>query len=171
MLIDAFMANDEVALVRYRLRQHAPIARRVVIAEANVTMTGFPKRMHIREALTSAELSQYGIRLVTVPFALDLSHSTLRNASSAHVMLMTDTLASESLPRTPHTMLAALRVKVDREGVGVGSGGSNVNSALRYVTAHRTQMFSLAATVPTSRFRANLADMPSTWLYVRKSKR
>lgn len=121
-MIDAFLANDEVSLVRYRLRTHAAVVERTVIAEANVTMTGLPKPLHMRAAFTRAELRRGNVRLVTVPFA----------SSRGNVSLLADALAKDTtygLPRTPRSILADLRRAVDREGT---RGSSNVNSALRF---------------------------------------
>jgi len=73
MLLDAFIANDEIAMLRYRLRAHRPLTSRTVIAESNVSIQREPKRLWVREALSDAELRHFNIRLVFVPFALSFS--------------------------------------------------------------------------------------------------
>ena len=73
MLLDAFIANDEIAMLRYRLRAHRPLTSRTVIAESNVSIQREPKRLWVREALSDAELRHFNVRLVFVPFALSSS--------------------------------------------------------------------------------------------------
>jgi len=83
-LLDVFLANDEVAMVRYRLRLHssAPdlVQTRFVIAESNHTHTGTPKPLHIRAALTDEELARFNVRLLAVPFTV--KQQTKANCSS-----------------------------------------------------------------------------------------
>ena len=73
MLLDAFIANDEIAMLRYRLRAHRPLTSRTVIAESNVSIQREPKRLWVREALSDAELRHFNVRLVFVPFVLSWS--------------------------------------------------------------------------------------------------
>ena len=70
-LIDVFTANDEVAMMRFRLRLHAPVATRTIILESNLTHSGHPKPLHMANALTPAEIRHHQIMLVNVPFTRD----------------------------------------------------------------------------------------------------
>lgn len=70
-VIDVFTANDEVAMMRYRLRLHAPVAVRTIILESNLTHSGHPKPLYMRDALTPAEIKRHNIMLVNVPFTKD----------------------------------------------------------------------------------------------------
>ncbi|KAL1511482.1 hypothetical protein AB1Y20_006280 [Prymnesium parvum] len=70
-LIDVFTANDEVAMMHFRLRLHAPIATRTIILESNLTHTGQPKPLYMRNALTVDEIKRHAITLVNVPFTED----------------------------------------------------------------------------------------------------
>ena len=63
-LIDVFLVNDEVDMLRYRLQLHAPITRQVVIVEANLTFTGIPKPLHVRDTLSQAELERHNVLLL-----------------------------------------------------------------------------------------------------------
>ena len=67
-LLDVFLANDEVDMVRFRLRLHSPVTTRFIIAESNYTHTGTPKPLHMRDSLAPSELTRYNVRLVVVPF-------------------------------------------------------------------------------------------------------
>jgi hypothetical protein len=69
-LIDAFIANDEIAFIRYRLHAHENLTQRVIIAEANVSITRAPKPWHVTAALTSEEIRRFNIRLLHIPFTL-----------------------------------------------------------------------------------------------------
>lgn len=125
-MLDAFIANDELELVRYRLRLHESIVSRVVIVEGNATITGLPKRLHIHEALTSAEIARFNVRLVTVPFAIA---SCDGNAS---VRLLAEAIG---LLRTPPPLLKALQAATQ-----------DVNSAMRFslTLAVREELTALA---------------------------
>ena len=68
-LIDVFTANDEVAMMRYRLRMHAPMATRTIILESNLTHSGHPKPLYMRDALTPTEIMRYNVMLINVPFS------------------------------------------------------------------------------------------------------
>ena len=50
-MIDAFIANDELAMIQYRLRTHSAFCRRFIIAESNVSIQREPKRRHVWESL------------------------------------------------------------------------------------------------------------------------
>ena len=67
-LLDVFPVNDEIAMVRYRLRLHAPHAYRTIIAESSLTHTGKPKPLHVHDSLAPAELRRHNVRLVEVNF-------------------------------------------------------------------------------------------------------
>ena len=86
-LIDVFVANDEVDMVRYRLRLHASVTARTIIAESNLTHTGKPKPLHIRAALTDEELRRYNVRLLSVPFSsAQLSRANCSRIQCAYVL-------------------------------------------------------------------------------------
>lgn len=68
-MIDVLLAQDEIHMVRYRLELHAPVTERVIIAEAEWTHTGQRKPLHVREALTAAEIDQYKIHLCVINFS------------------------------------------------------------------------------------------------------
>ena len=71
---DMMTAHDEIAMLRYRLRLHAPLAVKTVILEGNLSHAGNPKPLHVREALTNEEIRQYNIELINVPFDRDVRH-------------------------------------------------------------------------------------------------
>jgi len=72
-LIDMMTAHDEIAMLRYRLRLHAPIAVKTIILESNLSHAGLPKPLYVREALTEDEIRRYHIELINVPFGVDLA--------------------------------------------------------------------------------------------------
>ena len=85
-MIDAFIANDELAMIQYRLRTHSAFCRRFIIAESNVSIQREPKRRHVWESLSRAELRRYNVRLVFVPFRLSWSRTWNRTvATYVHV--------------------------------------------------------------------------------------
>ena len=55
-IVDMFTANDEIDMMRYRLRLHQPLALRTIILESNMTHSGHPKPLHMRNALTAEEI-------------------------------------------------------------------------------------------------------------------
>ena len=70
---DMMTANDEVAMLRYRLRLHAPLAVKTIILESNISHAGFPKPLYMKEALTADEIRRYKVELINVPFSNDVS--------------------------------------------------------------------------------------------------
>lgn len=58
------IVNDEVDMLRYRRQLHEPITRQVVIVEANLTFTGIPKPLHVRDTLSQAELERHNVLLL-----------------------------------------------------------------------------------------------------------
>ena len=74
---DTFTAKDEIAMIRYRLRLHAPLAIRTLIFESNVSHSGEPKPLYVAEALTPDEIRRHRIEMVQSPFTAD----ELRRAS------------------------------------------------------------------------------------------
>lgn len=66
MILDVFMVNDEIAMMRYRLKLHAPIALRTLVVESRYTFTGQPKPLLARSALSAAEIAAYRIRLLEI---------------------------------------------------------------------------------------------------------
>lgn len=75
-LIDIFMINDEVEMMRTRLALHAPVTRRFIILESNVTFSGRSKPLHARLNLTADECEQYNVVVLNV----ELSSSQRYNA-------------------------------------------------------------------------------------------
>ena len=69
---DMMTANDEIEMLRYRLRLHAPIAVKTIILESNLSHAGFPKPLYVRNALTDDEIRRYHVELINVPFPSDL---------------------------------------------------------------------------------------------------
>lgn len=67
-LLDVFLINDELDMMRYRLALHAPLAARTIIAESRWTHSGQPKPLHAAASLTARELRTYNIRLLDVPY-------------------------------------------------------------------------------------------------------
>ncbi len=65
-------AHDEVAMLRYRLRLHAPLAIKTIILESNLSHAGLPKPLYVRDALTDDEIRQHRIELINVPFSAAL---------------------------------------------------------------------------------------------------
>ena len=71
-LLDVFIANDELPMVRYRLRLHAPFATRTIIAESRLTHTGQPKAVYVSEGperLTHEELARHNVRLLEIVYS------------------------------------------------------------------------------------------------------
>ena len=69
-MLDVFMLNDEVDLMRYRLAVHAPVAFRTLIFESRWTFTGAPKPLHARQALTDEEMARHRIKIVEVEWSI-----------------------------------------------------------------------------------------------------
>ena len=61
-------ANDEIPMLRYRLRLHAPLAVKTIILESNLSHAGLPKPLYVANALTAEEIRRYHIELINVPF-------------------------------------------------------------------------------------------------------
>ena len=82
-LLDVFLINDEIEMLRYRLALHAPLAVRTIVAESRWTHSGHPKPLHARNNLTDEELVRFNIRCVDVPFPRLASEHSSRNKSAA----------------------------------------------------------------------------------------
>ena len=122
-LIDAFMASDEVAFIRYRqgsdcfdsisswhssdiaarsqsrrLHAHENSTIRTVICESNVTLSRDPKPYHVTDALTAAEVARFHVRFVHVPFVvrghLKAYYAPVDDANGLRPSAMRDNLAS-----------------------------------------------------------------------------
>ena len=87
MMLDIFSASDEIDMIRYRLRLHQPIAYRTIILEANVTHTGQPKPLHVRAALTAAEIARYNVELISVPFTTEEINRTRCSSRKCKLVL------------------------------------------------------------------------------------
>ena len=79
-MLDVFSASDEIAMVRFRLRLHEPLAFKTIVLESNYTHTGRPKPLHIANALSAEEISRHNVQLINVPF----SDSLRRRANCTH---------------------------------------------------------------------------------------
>ena len=67
-MIDVFSASDEVAMVRFRLHLHEPLAFKTIVLESEYTHTGRLKPLHITNALSAEEKARYNVQLINVPF-------------------------------------------------------------------------------------------------------
>ena len=67
-IIDAFLFNSELPMLRYRLGLHASFAVRTIVVESNATHTGQPKPLHALASLTVEEREKYHVRLVQATF-------------------------------------------------------------------------------------------------------
>ena len=76
-LVDMFTANDEIDMLRFRLRLHQPLVLRTIVLESNISHSGLPKPLHVRNALTADEIERFNVLLIQVPF----THEQLRRAS------------------------------------------------------------------------------------------
>ena len=83
-MIDMMTAHDEIPMLRYRLRLHAPLAVKTIILESNMSHAGYPKPLHVRDALTQDEIARHRIELINVPFGADLEQrmAGCRNSSN-----------------------------------------------------------------------------------------
>ena len=78
-------AHDEIPMLRYRLRLHAPLAVKTIILESNLSHAGHPKPLHVRDALTAEEIAQYHVQIVNVPFDDDLRARMATCSNSSRV--------------------------------------------------------------------------------------
>lgn len=67
-MIDVFSASDEVAMVRFRLHLHEPLAFKTIVLESEHTHTGRLKPLYITNALSAEEKARYNVQLINVPF-------------------------------------------------------------------------------------------------------
>ena len=88
-MLDAFMAGDELDMLRYRLLAQSPIVRRVIVLESNATPAFESKPWYVSEALTTGEVSRYNVRIVRVPIVLGnkVTTSTRKEHRSTRVYL------------------------------------------------------------------------------------
>ena len=84
-IIDMMTAHDEIPMLRYRLRLHAPLAVKTIIIESNLSHAGYPKPLHVREALTAEEIARYNIKLINVPFGIELEKRMASCTNSLNV--------------------------------------------------------------------------------------
>ena len=89
-LLDVFIVNDELPMLRYRLRLHKPFASRTLIAEGRLTYTGQSKALYAREGperLTEAEQAEYNVRLLDITYSkLDLQRSNCSHRNCHNVL-------------------------------------------------------------------------------------
>ena len=83
-MIDMMTAHDEIPMLRYRLRLHAPVTVKTIILEGNLSHAGYPKPLHVRDSLTPEEIERYNIQLINVPFGRHLEQRMVdcRNGTS-----------------------------------------------------------------------------------------
>ena len=84
-MIDMMTAHDEIPMLRYRLRLHAPLAVKTIILESNLSHAGYPKPLHVRDALTPDEIARHRIELINVPFGYDLEQRMINCRNSSNV--------------------------------------------------------------------------------------
>ena len=84
-LIDMMTAHDEIPMLRYRLRLHAPLAIKTIILESNLSHAGHPKPLHVRNSLTADEIARYKVELINVPFGLELEKKMATCTNSSNV--------------------------------------------------------------------------------------
>ena len=84
-LIDMMTAHDEIPMLRYRLRLHAPLAIKTIILESNLSHAGHPKPLHVRNSLTADEIARYKVELINVPFGLELEKRMVSCTNSSNV--------------------------------------------------------------------------------------
>ena len=82
-LIDIFMINDEVSMMRTRLALHGPVTRRFIILESNVTFSGRPKPLHAQLNLTADECEQYNVVVLNVELSMSQRYNAHRVVSKA----------------------------------------------------------------------------------------
>ena len=87
MMLDIFSASDELDMIRYRLELHQPITYKTIILEANVTHTGKPKPLYVREALTAGEIARHNVVLMNVPFTVAEIAQTRCNSRKCKTVL------------------------------------------------------------------------------------
>ena len=83
-MIDMMTAHDEIPMLRYRLRLHAPLAIKTIILEGNLSHAGYPKPLHVRNSLTAEEIEKYKVEIHNVPFGPDLEQrmTSCRNGTN-----------------------------------------------------------------------------------------
>ena len=82
-MIDMMTAHDEIPMLRYRMKLHAPLAIKTIILESNMSHAGYPKPLHVKNSLTEAEIRRYNVELINVPFgALEQRMESCRNSSN-----------------------------------------------------------------------------------------
>ena len=84
-MIDVFSASDEVAMVRFRLHLHEPLAFKTIVLESEHTHTGRLKPLYITNALSAEEKARYNVQLINVPFG----DALLAPYRSTHLVLVT----------------------------------------------------------------------------------
>ena len=109
-MIDVFSASDEIAMVRFRLQLHEPLAFKTIVLESNYTHTGRPKPLYIANALSAEEKARYNVHVINVPFG----DALLRKANCS---LRRCVLALEDAQRSyVNSMLLAERLEHIRAG-------------------------------------------------------
>ena len=68
-LVDVIPFHDEIEMLQYRIRLHAPYVSVFVVCESNMTYSGLPKPFHAAHALSALEGILPRIMVVQVPFS------------------------------------------------------------------------------------------------------
>ena len=84
-MIDMMTAHDEIPMLRYRMKLHAPLAIKTIILESNLSHSGTPKPLHVRNSLTAEEIAKYRVELINVPFGADLRKRMAGCTNSSNV--------------------------------------------------------------------------------------
>ena len=111
-MLDVFSASDEVAMVRFRLQQHEPLAFKTIVLESNYTHTGVPKPLHIANSLSIEEVARYNVQIINVPFGDALLRKA--NCSQRRCVL----LLEDAQRRYVNTLLLKERLEHIRAGRG-----------------------------------------------------
>ena len=75
-VVDVVMFNDELSVLRYRLRLHSAFADTFVVAETAITYAGHAKPLHASNSLTEAEKRAYDVRIFVVPVLRSIASPT-----------------------------------------------------------------------------------------------
>ena len=78
-IVDVTMFNDELSVLRYRIRLHAAFVSTFIVVESNLTWSGRPKRLHATEQLTAEEIEKFNVRIVQVPLQRAVGKRMLKN--------------------------------------------------------------------------------------------
>lgn len=75
-IVDVTQFNDELSVLRYRLRLHSVFADTFVVAETAITYAGFKKPLHATNGLTAEEKTRYNVRIFVIPVLAEIASPT-----------------------------------------------------------------------------------------------